>query len=1155
MVLTQVRINEQGLDNSVTTSKINGGAVTTDKLNDFRPKYTTDGTDLMVDIASGKIRTSNNNVAGYAGGTLTITNVDGTYYIQCDSSGAVTFNTVGFSADQFPIGTVNVSMGHLESLIDERSWAEISTAPTTHVSDFEVSALTGLDVHINSGLLRNTNTNGSPYYQGVASVDAQTFTVPDNQVSDIVLNGGGGVLAFVSSNLLNPILDSNEYLAIARVTAVSGAITGIIDLRAVYSIPNSRAITELNMSRVGVLTVQINGILSYKRKNGQTVTVQPATITVTDTGDNTTQNFIIDDSGHEPVIVNANPVIGDFFIGQAHLNGGDIDYFNDYRTIYQTVDQRPIDACVLSSGTWDSLYVKTQPGIVRFGTSIFVITDGDAYLMTDDATNYVEIDNTGATIFNTTGFTDGNLPLAIVVTAGGNIVSITDKRAFLSMGTGSSTNTELQPSIGSGLTVHILAGHVRTLDGLSAITEQDVTVFDDGYSFIEVRNDGTIFVVNGNVASGYSRGAFPIARATAASGVVTAIQDDRESFTTESAKSDFDLVWSSTSLDITVQPGHVRRLGGHIGGQYRYLVGPTTLTLAANTKYVIYLDPDSGMSVWDFDINKIVIGNISNIGLPTGFNGTPLYAIETNGSGVDSFYDLRVAQVAISVDNVSIKANGALTVPFDDVTIEAVDDTVRVKDGGITDSKLADFFVTNLAVSQDITSPTNANYLGGRLRQDTTIVDVASGSTAETITDNANNYIELDSTGVVSINTIGFTSGKIPLYLVVAASGVITSIDDKRAWIVFSASSSGLTDFVATDGGGLTLNITSGKLRVNNRTLSVSGTALTLIDNCDNYIGVDNYGNFFQDSTDVTAITTVNIDTVPLWKVTTSSGSITSITDLRVVINFDSDKNFKITYNSESTSVNVEAGGVIIGNSYQLIGSAGLTLSAGYNWIYVDLENNVLAVTTTNPLQDADALHNKYVLYKLHVVSGNIDTDFTDFRKLSTLNSGIPSDLKVYSTNSGLNIKVLGGKIRVDSTIIDVAPSSVFPVTDNTTNYVQVDSSGSVTFNSVGFTLGTLPLATVVTSGGNVTSVTDARAWLIVAAGGENISSETPTGTLDGMNTDFNLFYTPITNSEHVYLNGLRQKPTVDYTIAFNVISFIDAPESTDSILVDYRRL
>jgi len=42
--------------------------------------------------------------------------------------------------------------------------------------------------------------------------------------------------------------------------------------------------------------------------------------------------------------------------------------------------------------------------------------------------------------------------------------------------------------------------------------------------------------------------------------------------------------------------------------------------------------------------------------------------------------------------------------------------------------------------------------------------------------------------------------------------------------------------------------------------------------------------------------------------------------------------------------------------------------------------------------------------------------------------------------------------------------------------------------------------------------------------------------------------------SEHVYLNGIRQKPTADYTISTNVISFIDAPVSTDTILVDYRK-
>ena len=65
-----------------------------------------------------------------------------------------------------------------------------------------------------------------------------------------------------------------------------------------------------------------------------------------------------------------------------------------------------------------------------------------------------------------------------------------------------------------------------------------------------------------------------------------------------------------------------------------------------------------------------------------------------------------------------------------------------------------------------------------------------------------------------------------------------------------------------------------------------------------------------------------------------------------------------------------------------------------------------------------------------------------------------------------------------------------------------------------------------------------------------------PTGPVNGVNTTFTLPDTPTAGSEHVYVNGLLQEETVDYTITGNVLEFTDPPESdiygTDVILVDY---
>lgn len=58
----------------------------------------------------------------------------------------------------------------------------------------------------------------------------------------------------------------------------------------------------------------------------------------------------------------------------------------------------------------------------------------------------------------------------------------------------------------------------------------------------------------------------------------------------------------------------------------------------------------------------------------------------------------------------------------------------------------------------------------------------------------------------------------------------------------------------------------------------------------------------------------------------------------------------------------------------------------------------------------------------------------------------------------------------------------------------------------------------------------------------KNIENEVPTGTINGINTNFTLTNTPVSGNENVYLNGMRQKNTVDYTISNNIITFISAP-------------
>jgi hypothetical protein len=92
---------------------------------------------------------------------------------------------------------------------------------------------------------------------------------------------------------------------------------------------------------------------------------------------------------------------------------------------------------------------------------------------------------------------------------------------------------------------------------------------------------------------------------------------------------------------------------------------------------------------------------------------------------------------------------------------------------------------------QDLSTTTGLvfGYFGGSVRHGNVITDTATGTT--TLADDDTSFIEVDAAGVVTDNITGFTVDQIPLYTVVTASGVITSVIDERT---FATVGSGLLD-------------------------------------------------------------------------------------------------------------------------------------------------------------------------------------------------------------------------------------------------------------------------------------------------------------------------------------------------------------------------
>lgn len=68
------------------------------------------------------------------------------------------------------------------------------------------------------------------------------------------------------------------------------------------------------------------------------------------------------------------------------------------------------------------------------------------------------------------------------------------------------------------------------------------------------------------------------------------------------------------------------------------------------------------------------------------------------------------------------------------------------------------------------------------------------------------------------------------------------------------------------------------------------------------------------------------------------------------------------------------------------------------------------------------------------------------------------------------------------------------------------------------------------------------------------VDKETPTGLINSANVTYTLAFTPIADSEYVYLNGLLMETGDDYTILVGTITMVTAPETGDRLKVSYRK-
>jgi len=119
------------------------------------------------------------------------------------------------------------------------------------------------------------------------------------------------------------------------------------------------------------------------------------------------------------------------------------------------------------------------------------------------------------------------------------------------------------------------------------------------------------------------------------------------------------------------------------------------------------------------------------------------------------------------------------------------------------------------------------------------------------------------------------------------------------------------------------------------------------------------------------------------------------------------------------------------------------------------------------------ALGKPTVLDSVNVWGTELNTIFDKLDKAIMSNNFAENS----ASHSGLNFYYLNGRLMDGITLREISGNFV-TLTDDTTNYVEVSTAGTVSANTTSFTAGSIPLFTVITSSGSISTVNDKRSYM-----------------------------------------------------------------------------
>ncbi len=158
--------------------------------------------------------------------------------------------------------------------------------------------------------------------------------------------------------------------------------------------------------------------------------------------------------------------------------------------------------------------------------------------------------------------------------------------------------------------------------------------------------------------------------------------------------------------------------------------------------------------------------------------------------------------------------------------------------------------------------------------------------------------------------------------------------------------------------------------------------------------------------------------------------------------------------------------------------------------------------------------------------------------------------------SGGVGVAPSWGKIGLTTHI-----SGTLAVGNGGTGITTPPSNGQIPIgNGTTYTAATITAGTgisVTNGSGSITlAVTTGASGVVLAS--NFVVRETPTGTVNGTNATFTLAFTPLSGTEHVFVNGVLQNPGTgnDYTISGATITFLTGaiPQTNDVVRVSYLK-